>query len=289
MLEICEGVIATGDKLPLLDIERSIETTYRKDIFKPFVKAITEYELLKPNDKVAVAISGGKDSLLLAKLFQTLKRHNKIPFELVFITMNPGFHPANLNKLKENCAYLNIPVIIEDSHIFDVVEKIAKEHPCYLCARMRRGFLYAMAKKYGCNKLALGHHFDDVIETSLLSLFYGGEYKTMVPKVTAENYPDMELIRPMVLIKEKDIVRFTKRSGLQTMNCGFTVAALKTASKRREIKELIKHLNKINPDIEKNIFAATKNVNIDALFGYQKDGIKYSFVDIYNKKGSEEK
>lgn len=282
--QVCERVVSNKERLPLNEIERSLEKTYKKDIFRLFVKAIENYELLKPGDKVAVAISGGKDSLLLAKLFQQLKRHNKFPFELVFISMDPGFNEINKKTMIENCEYLNIPLQIAESHIFEIVENIAKEHPCYLCARMRRGFLYNFAKQLGCNKLALGHHFDDVIETTLLSMFYGGEFKTMVPKVTSQNYPDMELIRPMVLIREKDIIRFTKNSGLQTMNCGCTVAALKTASKRREIKNLIKTLNEVHPEIEKNIFASMSNVNVDALFGYQKDGVKYSFTDIYNNR-----
>jgi tRNA(Ile)-lysidine synthase TilS/MesJ len=222
--------------------------------------------------------------LILAKLFQELKKHNKIPFEVVFLSMDPGFRDVNRELLENNCKYLNIPLEIRHSEIFKVVGKIAKENPCYMCARMRRGFLYNAAKELGCNKLALGHHFDDVIETTLLNMFYGGQFKTMVPKIKADNFEDIELIRPMMLVKEKDIIRWIKKSGIQSMNCGCTVVAEKTSSKRREIKELIDNLRKINPDIDQSIYTAATNVNVDAILGYVKNNEKIHFNQIYEER-----
>jgi len=283
-MDSCQTILVENPKLPLEQIEKSLTTTYKKDLFKPFVQAINEYQLIEEGDKIAVAISGGKDSLILAKLFQQLKRHNKISFELVFLSMDPGFKEINRELLINNCNYLNIPLSISKSQIFDVVQKIAKENPCYMCARMRRGFLYNQAKELGCNKLALGHHFDDVIETTVMNMFYNGQFQTMVPKIKATNFEDIELIRPMVLIKEKDIIRWVKHSGIQAMNCGCTVVAEKTSSKRREIKELIQTLKKLNPDIDKNIFNSTTNINLEAVYGYQKDIEKTSFNDIYNER-----
>lgn len=208
----CASILVEEPKQPLQEIEKSLTTTYRKDIFRPFVKAINEFNLVEPGDKIAVAISGGKDSLILAKLFQELKKHNKIPFELVFLSMDPGFNQINRESLEANCKYLNIPLELRESDIFEVIGKIAKENPCYMCARMRRGFLYNAAKELGCNKLALGHHFDDVIETTLLNMFYGGQFMTMVPKIEAQNFDDIELIRPLCLVKEKDIIRWIKKA-----------------------------------------------------------------------------
>ncbi len=288
MNQFCEMIEVTAPKRPLEEIEKSLTTTYRKDIFRPFVKAINEFNLVEPGDKIAIGISGGKDSLILAKLFQELKRHNKIPFELVFISMDPGFNQKNKDLIETNCKYLNIPVQIKNSDIFEVVEKIAKENPCYMCARMRRGFLYNAAKEQGCNKLALGHHFDDVIETTMLNMFYGGQFKTMVPKIKAQNFEDIELIRPMMMVKEKDIIRWLKKSGIQSMNCGCVVAAEKTASKRREIKNLIEDLRKIHPDVDQSIYRAATNVNLRAILGYVVDGEKVHFNDIY-KEGSKKK
>lgn len=284
MLESCQTIIVETPKLPLDDIEKSITKTYRKDIFRPFVQAINAYELVEPGDKIAVGISGGKDSLLMAKLFQELKKHNKIPFELVFLSMDPGFRDVNRELLITNCNYLNIPLTIKDSDVFHVVQKIASENPCYLCARMRRGFLYHQAKSLGCNKLALGHHFDDVIETTLLNVFYNGTFKTMVPKIKAENFEDIELIRPMMFIKERDIIRWTKRSGIQAMNCGCTVVAEKTSSKRREIKEMIEGLRKINPNVDAHIFNAGQNVNLEAILGYQKGEERKDFNQLYRER-----
>lgn len=280
----CDVILVETPKKPLLEIEKSLTKTYRKDIFRPFVKAINEYELVEPGDKIAVAISGGKDSLILAKLFQELKKHNKIPFELVFLSMDPGFLPANRTLLEENCKYLNIALEIRESDFFGVLEKIAKDQPCYMCARMRRGFLYKAALDLGCNKLALGHHFDDVIETTLLNMLYNGTFKTMVPKIQAENFENIELIRPLMFVKEKDIIRWTKYSGIQSMNCGCTVAAEKTSSKRREIKQLIENLSKDYPKIGETIFNSATNVNLEAILGYQQGEKKVHFNEIYAER-----
>lgn len=289
MSNACETILVETPKLPLDEIEKSLTKTYRKDIFRPFVQAINEYELVEPGDKIAIGISGGKDSILMAKLFQELKKHNKIPFELVFLSMDPGFRDVNKDLLKTNCEYLNIPLTIRNSDVFTVVQKIASENPCYMCARMRRGFLYNAAKELGCNKLALGHHFDDVIETTLLNVFYNGTFKTMVPKIKAENFEDIELIRPMMFIKEKDIIRWTKRSGIQAMNCGCTVVAEKTSSKRREIKEMIEGLRKINPNVDAHIFNAGQNVNLEAILGYQKGEAKFHFNELYRERNPKKK
>lgn len=280
----CDVILVETPKKPLIEIEKSLTKTYRKDIFRPFVQAINEYELVEPGDKIAVAISGGKDSLILAKLFQELKKHNKIPFELVFLSMDPGFLQVNRELLEENCKYLNIPLEIRESDIFDVLGKIAKDQPCYMCARMRRGFLYKAATDLGCNKLALGHHFDDVIETTLLNIFYNGTFKTMVPKIQAENFENIELIRPLMFVKEKDIIRWTKYSGIQSMNCGCTVAAEKTSSKRKEIKKLIETLSKDYPKIGETIFSSATNVNLEAILGYQQGQRKVHFNELYNER-----
>lgn len=284
-MESCQAIIVGTPKLKLKDIEKSIIKTYRKDIFTPFVKAINEYELIKENDKIAVAVSGGKDSLILAKLFQELKRHNKNNFELVFIAMDPGFNSINREFLESNTKYLKIPLTIAHSEIFKVVGKIAKENPCYLCARMRRGFLYNETKKLGCNKLALGHHFNDVIETTLMNMFYNGQFMTMLPKIRAENFSDMELIRPMVFIKEKAIIRWIKHSGIQAMNCGCTVAAQKTASKRLEMKKLIEELKKDNPDVDQAIYKSAANVNLETILGHHKNNKqKVHFNEMFDER-----
>ncbi len=281
-MQSCQTILVEKPRLPLEDIEKSISKTYKKDIFVPFVKAINEYELIAPGDKIAVAMSGGKDSLIMAKLFQELKKHNKIDFELVFLSMDPGFLPVNRELLESNADYLGIPLIIKESEIFDVIGKIAKENPCYMCARMRRGFLYKAALDLGCNKLALGHHFNDVIETTLMNMFYNGKFMTMVPKIEAENFENIELIRPMMFIKEHDIERWIKHSGIQAMNCGCTVVAEKTSSKRREIKALIETLKKDQPDVDQLIFNSATNVNLEAILGYhQNHQNKVHFNQIY--------
>ncbi|MCD4827617.1 MAG: hypothetical protein K8Q99_07560 [Acholeplasmataceae bacterium] len=284
MIKECQTIIVETPKRDLIEIEKSLITTYKKELFKPFVKTINEYNLIAPGDKIAVGLSGGKDSLVLAKLFQELKKHNKIPFEVVFLSMDPGFREVNRDLLESNCKYLNLDLNVRKSEIFEVVGKIAKQNPCYMCARMRRGFLYNAAKELGCNKLALGHHFDDVIETTLLNMFYGGQFKTMVPKIQAENFEGIELIRPMMLVKEKDIIRWINYSGIQAMNCGCTVVAEKTSSKRREIKELIESLRKVHPDIDQSIYTSATNVNLDAILGYHKSKVKTHFNEMYEER-----
>lgn len=280
----CELLIPLNERRPLDEIERSITKTYSKKIWSKFVKALKDFELVQEGDKIAVAVSGGKDSILMAKLFQQLKRHRKFNFELEFIAMDPGFHESNRELLKSNCEYLNIPINIFESGIFDVVEKIAKDYPCYMCARMRRGSLYSKALELGCNKLALGHHFDDVIETTMLNILYSGSFKTMKPKLKSTNFEGLELIRPLYYIHEEDIKRFTMKSGISCMNCGCVVAAQKTSSKRSEVKTLIKDLKKNFNDVDKCIFQAANNVNLDSIIGWEKDGKKYSFLDIYDEE-----
>jgi len=271
-------------KKPLEDIERSLQKTYRKTIWAKFIKAVKEYELIEVGDKIAVAISGGKDSLLLAKLFQQLHRFSEVPFSLEFISMNPGFNKENLENLELNCKLLNIPIKIRKSNVFHVANKLSSDNPCYMCARMRRGFLYNFAKEEGCNKLALGHHFDDVVETTLLNIFYGSQFKTMVPKIEAENFLNMELIRPLVLIKESDIIRFTNNAGLKTMSCGCDVARLELGSKRKEMKNLLKEMEKNNPNASMSIFNSATNVNLNQVYGYEIDGKRISFNEIYRRE-----
>jgi len=268
----------------LIDIERSIQTTYRKTIWAKFIKAIKTYNLVEEGDVIGLAISGGKDSLLLAKLFQLLHKYSEVSFELRFISMNPGFNKANLDQLKTNCALLEIPVKIKDSNVFHVANKLAGENPCYLCARMRRGFLYNFAKEEGCNKLALGHHFDDVVETTMLNIFYGSQFKTMVPKIKAENFLNMELIRPLVLIKESDIIRFTNNAGLKTMACGCDIASRELGSKRAVMKQMLKELKKENPNVDHSIFTSATNVNLNQVYGYEIDGERISFNEIYRRE-----
>jgi tRNA 2-thiocytidine biosynthesis protein TtcA len=280
----CELLIPLSERKPLKDIERSIIKTYRKRIWTKFTKAVKDFKLVEEGDKIAVAISGGKDSLLMAKLFQELKRHGRINFELEFIAMNPGFHESNRELLLSNCEYLNIPVKMFDSGIFEIVDKIANDYPCYMCARMRRGSLYSQAQKLGCNKLALGHHFNDVIETTMLNVLYAGNFKTMRPKLRATNFEGLELIRPMYYIHEDDIKRYTMNAGISPMNCGCVVAAQKTSSKRAEVKALIKELKENFKDVEKSIFQSAQNVNIDSILGWEKGGKKYSFLDFYDEE-----
>ncbi len=265
----------------LKDIERAIIKTYRKDIWIPFIQAVNEFELINDGDVIAVCISGGKDSLLSAKLFQELRKHGKKNFELKFISMDPGFNEENRKSLEDNCKHLGIPVEIKNSDIFAVAEKIAGENPCYMCARMRRGFLYNFAKELGCNKISLGHHFDDVIETVMLNMFYSGNYKTMLPKLKASNFEGMELIRPLYFVREKDIIRYTNFTKLPVMKCGCTVAAGKTSSKRRETKEIIAKIKEIVPEVDKSILKSTYNVHVDSVIGYKINDEKHSFLDEY--------
>lgn len=280
----CDILVPFNERIPLEEIERSIVKRYKKHIWSKFVKAIKQYNLVEEGDKVAVAISGGKDSLLLAKLFQELKKHGQVNFEVEYIAMDPGYHPDIKKLLVDNCEYLNIPVQIYDSGIFNVVDKIAKDYPCYMCARMRRGSLYAKAKELGCNKLALGHHFNDVIETTLLNVLYAGNFKTMLPKLKAANFEGMELIRPMYFIEEDYIQRFTQNSGIWPLNCACMVAAKKIGNKRYEIKAMIKQLKKSFPDIEKSIFKSAENVNMEAILGWIKGGEQHSYLDYYDEQ-----
>lgn len=279
----CELLIPLSERKPLQEIERSIIKTYRRQLWAKFNKAVRDFKLVEEGDVIGVAISGGKDSLLMAKLFQEMQKHGVSNFKLEFIAMDPGFHETNRELLLANCAYLNIPVKLFESRIFDIVDHMAKDYPCYMCARMRRGALYSKAQELGCNKLALGHHFDDFIETTLLNMFYAGTFKTMRPKLVSKNFKNMELIRPMCYIQEEDIIRFTSKNGISAMSCGCVVAAKKTSSKRREIKELIKELKKTNSEVDSAIFNAARNVNMDSILGWQKDGKKYSYLDFYDK------
>ena len=274
----CEAILPSVPLRPLNEIEKSIQKRYRSELWSPFIKGLKEFEMVKDGDKIAVAISGGKDSLLLAKLFQELKRASKTDFELVFISMNPGFNEINLINLKKNLEHLEIPCEIYNDNIFEIAEKIAKDYPCYMCAKMRRGSLYSKATSYGCNKLALGHHMDDVIETTLMSIFYMGKFETMLPKLKSDNF-DIELIRPLFYVEEKSIIKWVRNNGILAMNCGCTVAAGKTSSKRRETKELIAELVKNNPDIKKRIVQSAQNVNLEKILGWKMSGEKFSYLD----------
>lgn len=277
----CELMIPDGELLPLKEIERSIIKKYRKQLWSPFMKAVRDYKLIQEGDKIAVAISGGKDSLVMAMLFKELHKHSEVQFDLKFIAMNPGFFEQNKIQLLENCQHLDIPVELFDTDIFAVAEKVAGDAPCYMCAKMRRGALYHKAETLGCNKLALGHHYDDVIETTMLNLFYAGAIKTMMPKLKSQNHTGMQIIRPLYLIREKDIKRYTKASGMLAMNCGCAVAAGKIATTRYEIKDLIEQMKKTNPGVEKSIFKSIENINLDLCIAWQKDGVKHHFLDEY--------
>lgn len=269
--------------MTIQEIERALIKTYRTRLYRPFVEALDEYDLIKPNDKIAVCISGGKDSLVMAKLFQEVKRHGKIDFEVKYLVMNPGYNEENLEALKKNAEILGIPIKIKDSNVFSVAYDYGGENPCYLCARMRRGFLYDYAKEEGCNKIALGHHFNDVIETTLLNMIYCGEIKTMLPKLKSTNHIGMELIRPMVKIQEKDIISYMKFSGIEPMACGCKVASGVIDSKRKEMKELVKSLKEKYPIADKCIFKSLDNINLECVLGYKKGQNKYSFLDNYDE------
>ena len=272
------------------DVEQSLRKKFRKSIWCKFTKAINEYELVKPGDKIAVCISGGKDSMLMAKLFQELKRHNKFDFEVKFLVMDPGYSPANRQVIEENAKRLEIPIEIFESDIFDSVYNVEKS-PCYLCARMRRGYLYSHAQKMGCNKIALGHHYDDVIETILMGMLYGAQVQTMMPKLHSTNFEGMELIRPLYLVREDDIKAWRDYNDLKFIQCAckFTDTCTtcdneETRSKRLEIKNLIHELKKTNPFIEGNIFKSVENVNLDTVIAYKKDGVKHHFLEHYEDK-----
>ncbi|MDS1030254.1 ATP-binding protein [Bacillota bacterium LX-D] len=279
----CEILIPFNERKPLREIERSIITKYRRTIWSKFIRAIKDYRLIEEGDRIAVAISGGKDSMLLAKLFQELQCHGQTNFSLEFIAMDPGYHPSIKELLVDNCAYLNIPIHLFESHIFKVTEKIAQDYPCYMCAKMRRGALYAKAQELGCNKLALGHHFDDVIETTLLNLLFAGRFKTMLPKLKSQNFTGLELIRPLYYVEESAIVSYTNRNGIWPLNCACMVAAEKTASKRFEIKQLLQNLKKDYQDVDKSIFRAAQNVNLESVLGWKIGGKNYSYLDQYDQ------
>ena len=270
-------------------VENGIRTKFSKKLFTKFAKAITTYRLLEPNDKVAVCISGGKDSMLMAKLFQELKRHNKFPFELIFLVMDPGYSLANREIIERNAKVLNVPITVFETDIFDNVFNIEKS-PCYICARMRRGHLYAKAKELGCNKIALGHHYDDVIETTLMGMLYGGQMQTMMPRVDSTNFEGMRLIRPMYLIREEDIKAWRDYYNLQFIQCAckFTdtctsdvcQASSNTGSKRKKVKDIIRTLAAEDPEIEQNIFKSTENVNLSTILAYKdKKGVRHYFFD----------
>lgn len=270
------------------DIERSIIKKFRKPIWRRFTKAIREYELVQDGDKIAVCISGGKDSMLMAKLFQELSRHGKKNFEVVFLVMNPGYNEINYQTIKDNAQILNVPITVFESDIFNIVAS-EKQSPCYLCARMRRGYLYSKAKELGCNKIALGHHYDDVIETILMGMLYGAQVQTMMPKLHSTNFEGMELIRPLYLIREADIIHWANYNDLHFIQCAcrFTehcasCGGTEKGSKRAEIKELIHELAQKDPVIEYNIFRSVENVNLNTVIGYKQDGVRHNFLDTYD-------
>ncbi len=272
------------------EIEKTIIKTYRKEIWSKFVKAICDYEMIQEGDKIAVCISGGKDSMLMAKCFQELKKHRKMNFDLEFIVMNPGYNEINKQKIIDNSKILNIPINMFETDIFNRVVNI-EDSPCYLCARMRRGYLYEKAKELGCNKIALGHHFNDVIETILMGMFYGAQMQTMMPKLKSTSHPGMELIRPLYLIKEEDIIKWAEKNNLEFIRCAcrFTENYHETGnadgeSKREEMKTLIKEMKKVYDNIDVNIFNSVQNVNLSTIISYQKGNEKHHFLDDYNTK-----
>ena len=278
---------STEERYP--EIEKSIRKKFHKTIFSRFTKAINEYELVKEGDKIAVCISGGKDSMLMAKLFQELQKHRKVNFDVIFLVMDPGYNETNRKVIEENARLLNIPITIFETNIFETVYEIEKS-PCYLCARMRRGYLYSKAKELGCNKIALGHHYDDVIETILMGMLYGAQIQTMMPKLHSTNFEGMELIRPMYLIREDDIKHWRDYNDLHFIQCAcrFTDTCTtcredgSTGSKRMEIKGLIKELKEINPFIEGNIFKSVENVNLSTVIAYKENGVKHHFLENYD-------
>ena len=270
------------------DVERSIVKKFRKEVWRPFTKAINEYEQIKDGDKIAVCISGGKDSMLMAKLFQELERHGKKNFEVVFLVMNPGYNEVNYQTILNNAKMLNIPITVFRTEIFDTVVDIT-DSPCYLCARMRRGYLYSKARELGCNKIALGHHFDDVIETIVMGMLYGAQIQTMMPKLHSTNFEGMELIRPLYLVREADIIHWAQYNDLHFIQCAcrFTegcasCGGTEKGSKRADVKRLIHSLEQENPYVAKNIFRSVENVNLNTVIGYKKDGVRYHFLDTYD-------
>ncbi len=274
------------------EIEKSIIKKYRKDIWSKFVKAVKDYKLISPNDHIMVCISGGKDSFLLAKCIEELIRHGQFHFKAEYVVMNPGYSDINIEYIKKNAEILNLPIQIFTTDIFNVANKLNEENPCYMCARMRRGHLYNKAQELGCNKIALGHHFDDVIETTLLSLFYGAEIKTMLPKLHSDNFQGIDLIRPLYLVKESSIISWRDYNDLTFLNCAckFTeiTAKQESLSKRKEMKELINNLRVTNKDVDHNIFKALDNINLNCVLGYHIDKEKHSFIEYFERNDNNE-
>ena len=275
-------------------VERSIITKYRKVLWNPFIEAVKRYEMIQPGDRIAVCISGGKDSMLLAKLMQQLQKHSDFPFELVFLVMDPGYNELNRKKIESNAALLNIPVTIFESDIFEVADSAGKS-PCYLCARMRRGYLYSRAQELGCSKIALGHHFNDVVETTLISMFYGSQLQAMLPKLHSTNFEGMTLIRPLYCVHEDDIIAWARDNSLEFIQCACRLTERSAAdtgdvnvSKRKEIKLLLRRLRQGNPNIEKSIFNSIHAVALDTMPGFKTGGVEHSFLERFNAMESTE-
>lgn len=266
----CDAVLPECEMKPLEDIENSITAEYKKSIWAKFLKAVNEFGLVKDGDKIAIAISGGKDSLLLYKLFQRLKKDKRRNFEFRAVNLNPGFKKEDLDNFKNNLLKLDIDCEIFDTNIWKIANEKAKDYPCFLCAKMRRGILYKKVEEYGYNKLALGHHFDDVIETTLINIFYSGSVKTMTPEVDSTS-GKLKVIRPLIYVEEKDIINYTKKNGILAMNCGCTIEAGKTSSKRKEVKDLLSDLEEKHPGIKKSVFNSMRNINLNYVYGYEKE------------------
>ena len=275
-------------------VERSIQKKYRDVLWTPFIAAVKRYELISAGDKIAVCISGGKDSMLMAKLLQMLQRHSEVPFELVYLVMDPGYNAVNRQKIESNAQFLHIPITVFETNIFDVANNTDKS-PCYLCAKMRRGHLYSKAQSLGCNKIALGHHFSDVVETTVMAMFYGSQLQAMPPKLRSQNFPGMELIRPLYCIHEDDILVWKRYNDLEFIQCACRFTENCTmcdngggGSKRQEIKTLLRRLRRDNPNIEKSIFNSIHSVCLDTMVGYKSGGIEHTFTEIYNARGTQE-
>ncbi len=280
---LCEAVIPDGPMKNVEEIEESIRTTYRKTIWSKFVKAINDFNLIEDGDKIAIGVSGGKDSLLLVKLFHELKKDKSRNFEFKAVSLNPGFRQSDLDNFKKNLEKLNIDCEIIDTNIWEIANEKAKDYPCFLCAKMRRGILYKKVEEFGYNKLTLGHHFDDVIETTMINILYAGTVKTMTPKVLSTS-GNLSLIRPLVYVKEEDIIKYTKRNGILAMNCGCTIEAGKTSSKRREVKNLLADLEEKHPGVKQSVFNAMRNINLDYVFDYTRGNKKnQNEVDLENE------
>ena len=264
---VCEAILPDCPMKDVEEIEKSIVTTYKKSIWSKFLKAISDFDMINDGDKIAIGVSGGKDSLLLVKLFQELKKDRRKNFEFKAVSLNPGFRNSDLDNFKNNLDKLNIDCEIIDTNIWEIANEKAQDYPCFLCAKMRRGILYTQVEELGFNKLTLGHHFDDVIETTLINMLYAGTMKTMTPKVPSTS-GKLELIRPLIYVKEADIIDYTKTNGIRAMNCGCTIEAGKTSSKRREVKNLLAELEEKNPGVKQSVFNSMKNINLDYVFGY---------------------